>query len=885
MDSLAAPLKTVKKGNPAVSEWNKEEKFPSIEETPKEHSLSEDDWNNIEDVEEIELDRDASTIFFGERRTSDSKSQGSQIFNEYELHRDKNRDKGRDESSERGSDGETSFSLPEFAPVAQAISMKWSEIDIITHISNEKAKQKQLDTKTNLHIDAKKNLKSNSKSKNSGIVSNFDSDSDNFSDNNGAISDFYDENKDDKEAKNIERKTMSDVKINKLSQFMKNNSNNSSTNTLSYDSDTNNNQQILQNSSSIVPKKIENKSESKNESKNESENENKKVNVITIEEEQKIIPESISKSAYSNFLRANNATATAGKLSSSDLENDEKDKNIPVQNRFSNFITNSDKNRDSGTDSDRERGREIKMEREKGRSDENMGIAGKGKIPKDYQRQNQEDLNFFDNPLTTSSNAPLSSKLPPSSMSGSGSGIGNQSTQIRSLPKGPKSPQHPENSSSSALSSGSVSKSTKVDSKNEKTDVKSEGKEVELKEWKGEQGLEQEDEDLCESSFDDLVEDPIDTSSSVVLDFNSFSLSPIKGKEHSGEGKSNSSQMLTDKLGSAQTAPLQSEDTNLHNREYDNEYDDVNDSIENWDNGQKSSENNLQFTVRESTDRASGDTSIKSKSNSRNEEEDDVLYGTTRLGGTKTLYNEFDDTQAFHPERSRIPDNKLRVNGPSPSPSSVDIGIAKIHDVNTNRNRLSIDTMTMDSLEGKNFKFNAEDNDRDLVYTPSHSESPGSDSNSNSLNFNLSQSSINFEMLRAANLGGARKLSSDEKKFDSRPVLDNNKTVDNNSNSKSSLQWQLGRAPIELIETGNGFDVFVSALKLHDDSYVTVSLIIFHSAFCCPLLLFTLLLLLLLRLLFLCPFLYLFLYLVLRPFFLLSLFFLIIIIFYFFFFC
>ena len=247
MDSLAAPLKTVKKGNPAVSVWNKEEKFPPIEETPKEHSLSEDDWNNIEDVEEIELDRDASTIFSGERRASDSKSQGSQLFNEYELHRDKNRDKGRDESSERGSDGETSFSLPEFAPVAQAISMKWSEIDIITHISNEKAKQKQLDTKTNLHIDAKKNLKSNSKSKNSGIVSNFDSDSDNFSDNNGAISDFYDENKDDKEAKNIERKSMSDVKINKLSQFMKNNSNNSSSsfNSLPSDSDCNSNRNLV----------------------------------------------------------------------------------------------------------------------------------------------------------------------------------------------------------------------------------------------------------------------------------------------------------------------------------------------------------------------------------------------------------------------------------------------------------------------------------------------------------------------------------------------------------------------------------------------------------------------------------------------------------------
>ena len=288
--------------------------------------------------------------------------------------------------------------------------------------------------------------------------------------------------------------------------------------------------------------------------------------------------------------------------------------------------------------------------------------------------------------------------------------------------------------------------------------------------------------------------------------------------------------MPTDRSGTVQVVNRESDGKNFHNREYDNEYDDVNDSIENWDNGQKPSGNNLQFTVRESTDRASGDTSTKSRSTSRNEEEDDVLYGTTRLGGTKTLYNEFDDTQAFHPERSIISDNKLRVNGPSSSSPSTDIKIAKIHDITTNRNRLSIDTMTMDSLEGKNFKFATEDTERDLVYTPSHSESPGSDSNSNSLNFNLSQSSINFEMLRAANLGGgggggggARKLSSDEKKFENRPILDNNNMVDTSNNSKSTLQWQLGRAPIELIETGNGFDVFVSALKLHDDSNVSVS--------------------------------------------------------------
>ena len=831
MDSLAVPLKTVRKGNHTVTEREKEI-FP-IKEIPKEDSLNGDDWNN-EDVEEIELDGDTSTIFSSERRATEFKSQGSQIFNEYELHKDKNRNKDRDESSERGSDGETTFSLPEFAPVAQAISMKWSENDIITHISNEKAKQKHSDTKTNLQIDAKKKLKSNSKSENSGIVSNFDSDSDNFSDNNGNTSDFNDESKDEKKTKNIKGNSTVDVKINKLSQFLKNNSNNSSTN----NSDTENNPHIIQNtstpkSSSVVP----NKTESKNEIQKET--------AIIMEEDRKIITASSTKSAYSDFLRAN----SAGKCPSSDQEIDEKVSNIPIENRFSNFITNNERGRDSGrdtdTDSDRDRDRDSDKERgrEKARLGENMGIAGKGKIPKDYQRQSHEDFNFFDHPVTTSSNAPLSSKIPLNSMStmgsGSGSGNGNQSTQNRSLPKGPKSPKHSENvsSSSSNLSFDPMAKSTKLknNNDNEKDDVKSEGKVEDWKEWKGEQGqeLELEDEDLCESSFDELnfVEDPIDTSASVVLDFNSFSLSPIKDKKQIGEGKVSISQMLTDRSGSVQAVNRESDGKNFHKTEWDDdEYDDVNDSIENWDNGPKPSDSNLQFTVRESTDRASGDTSTKSRSNSRNEEEDDVLYGTTRFGGTKTLYNEFDDTQAFHPERSNISDNKLRVNGPSSSSPSMDVSIAKIHDITTNKNRLSIDTMTMDSLEGKNFKFATEDTERDLVYTPSHSESPGSDSNSNSLNFNLSQSSINFEMLRAANLGGgggggggARKLSSDEKKFENRPILDNNNMVDTSNNSKSTLQWQLGRAPIELIETGNGFDVFVSALKLHDDSNVSVS--------------------------------------------------------------
>ena len=39
----------------------------------------------------------------------------------------------------------------------------------------------------------------------------------------------------------------------------------------------------------------------------------------------------------------------------------------------------------------------------------------------------------------------------------------------------------------------------------------------------------------------------------------------------------------------------------------------------------------------------------------------------------------------------------------------------------------------------------------------------------------------------------------------------------------SSLRWQSGRASTELIETGRAFDVFISALKLHDDSLISVS--------------------------------------------------------------
>ena len=521
MDSLAVPLRTIKKENPTVTEREKEI-FP-IKEIPKEDSLNEDDWNN-EDVEEIDLDGDTSTIFSSERQATESKSQGIQIFNEYELHKDKNRKKDRDESSERGSDGETTFSLPEFAPVAQAISMKWSENDIITHISNEKAKQKQFDTKTNLQIDAKKKLKSNSKSENSGIVSNFDSDSDNFSDNNGNTSDFNDESKDEKKAMNIEGNSTVDVKITKLSQFLKNNSNNSSTN----NSDTENHPHVIQNTSTHKPSSIVlNKTESKYEIQ--------KVTAIIIEEDREIITASSTKSAYSNFLRAN----SAGKCLSSNQVNDENASSIPIENRFSNFITNNERGRDSGTDTDtdsdrdRNRGSDKAGGREKARLEENMGIAGKGKIPKDYQRQSQEDFNFFDHPVTTSSNAPLSSKIPLNSMSTMGSGNGNQSTQNRSLPKGPKSPQHSENisSSSSNLSFDLMSKSTKLKNNNdiEKNDVKSEGKVEDWKEWKGEQRQELEDDDLCESSFDELnfFEDPIDTSASVVLDFNSISLSPI----------------------------------------------------------------------------------------------------------------------------------------------------------------------------------------------------------------------------------------------------------------------------------------------------------------------------------------------------------------------
>ena len=854
MDSLSKPLQAVT-GATKINDWKNEIKIKSNEGTIKENSLPQDDWNFVDDVEEINLDCETDKRLSVQRSAAHS----TETFDEYELHRDKDRnssrsrDRGgdRDMSSERGSDTDKSYErdvssiLPEFAPVAEAISLRWSENDILIHIANEKLKQKNLDTNSSLQSDLKKNLGSDSKSKSilSERYQKSNSALDKVADFSGIISKSNEEKEVEKEIEKKEEKMekvikenkipVGNVKINKLSQFMKNNSNNSSSsfNSLPSDSDCNSNSDFYSDREDVRHEPVKKQLEivQHNKEKNVID---KKDDKIREDHGSKIPLESftLSTSAYSKFLTANSANSKVNASTVLGDKDQEKDQ---------------DQDRGSGSGS------------WSGRLDENIGIAGngKGKTLKENQRPNQDDHDFFNRPMSTSVNAPLSTKLPLDSMSS------NQSTQnrppqggTRSPQGGTRSPQHREKSPvpSSSAGSGSSSKLSRGNSSNvgNERNERNYRKNVEKDgDGKADHGLMMMDNDFYESSFDSSheLDDQIDTSTSVTLDLNSPlsssltapppltpSLTPFRGQNTKEDSSDNLKQIVTGKKGTNQMAVAQSDSKNDVNNGYDDEYDDTNDSIENWDNPEKSSGNNLQFTIRDSADRTTGETGPRSRSNSRNEEDDDVLYGTTRVGGTKTLYNDFDDTQAFQPDRSKIPDNKFRLDTrPSYLDTNTNIMIAgcnnnqydRTNDKISNKNKLSVETMTMDSLEGKNFKLLSEDNDHDLVYTSPHSDSADSDSNSNSLNFNLSQSSVNFEMLKVSTLNiaaaASRKLSNDEKKFDIKPIIEQS-IVDNN-NSKSSLQWQSGRAPTELIETGKAFDVFVSALKLHDDSYVSVS--------------------------------------------------------------
>ena len=89
------------------------------------------------------------------------------------------------------------------------------------------------------------------------------------------------------------------------------------------------------------------------------------------------------------------------------------------------------------------------------------------------------------------------------------------------------------------------------------------------------------------------------------------------------------------------------------------------------------------------------------------------------------------------------------------------------------------------------------------------------------MDFTLSQSSVPIDNINQGD-NEKRHISGEELLID----VDTAKAESeppSTDDAPSSLRWQSGRAPTELIETGRAFDVFVSALKLHDDSLLSVS--------------------------------------------------------------
>lgn len=344
--------------------------------------------------------------------------------------------------------------------------------------------------------------------------------------------------------------------------------------------------------------------------------------------------------------------------------------------------------------------------------------------------------------------------------------------------------------------------------------------------------------------FDDDDGDVIDTSTSVVLDFFNMENPGASGDGHLGiaqipistsvttdrlvqkrslkEGSVafKSAEVFTDltlsQASAVQDGDVEDWDPKVHDP-YDGKWE-----TNKWKGKPPDAVKALQFTIRDSEDRSSVkvETRETNRPDSVEEEDDDVLYGTTRFGGTRTMNDEFDGTLKNTGKVSVSKSKNFHASSP--------FGTLLSSNANQNQNQ----NQKPDEAEAETNKSNAS-SDLHLDEGPSHHENLDSSfhpsDSANSLNFNLSQSTVLFDIEKINSF-----IENKEKKRDSEEENQGDSKVKKSSGVKqavlsevseinSGLKWRTGKASVELIETGRAFEVYVGALKLHDESLLSVS--------------------------------------------------------------
>lgn len=218
----------------------------------------------------------------------------------------------------------------------------------------------------------------------------------------------------------------------------------------------------------------------------------------------------------------------------------------------------------------------------------------------------------------------------------------------------------------------------------------------------------------------------------------------------------------------------------------------------------------LHFTIRDSEDRSGGsaraEPRVINRPDSTEEEDDDVLYGTMRFGESDTVSSSYDG--AYKNKSDALLLKPKVLESPFGTMTAISANLKK--EAKISASRTSSDVRNTSGRIGIEQSMNAS-------YHPSES----GNSNSNSIDFTLSQSSVPIDDINQGDKekrhvrGEELLIDVETTKAESEPP--------STDDAPSSLRWQSGRAPTELIETGRAFDVFVSALKLHDDSLLSVS--------------------------------------------------------------
>ena len=218
----------------------------------------------------------------------------------------------------------------------------------------------------------------------------------------------------------------------------------------------------------------------------------------------------------------------------------------------------------------------------------------------------------------------------------------------------------------------------------------------------------------------------------------------------------------------------------------------------------------LHFTIRDSEDRSGGsaraEARVINRPDSTEEEDDDVLYGTMRFGETDTVSSSYDGGYKNKSDALLLKPKVLE--SPFGTMTAISANLKK--EAKISASRTSSDVRNTSGRIGIEQGMNAS-------YHPSES----GNSNSNSMDFTLSQSSVPIDNINQGD-NEKRHISGEALLIDIETVKAESEPP-STDDAPSSLRWQSGRAPTELIETGRAFDVFVSALKLHDDSLLSVS--------------------------------------------------------------